>query len=77
VIQKSRPACDRHTNLQMIDCWIRTPDGQVPGYICAVPSCPRQHDGIAYLELSERKGSDYAKNRLEIARSAILKALSR
>lgn len=73
----ARPACDKHKNLQMIDCWIETPTGIVSGYKCAVPACLRQHDGNDYIsrKYQSREDSDAYKNRLQTAREAIVKAI--
>ncbi len=43
-----RPICDRHTNLQMIPCSLKTTTGQAHGdahayaYVCPVPGCAMQ-----------------------------------
>ena len=73
----TRPACDKHTNLQMIDCWIETPVGIIPGYICVVPGCLRKHDGQGYIPRQRQslEESDAYKNRLQTAREAIMKAI--
>jgi len=47
---RSRPACDRHGNLQMIPCSLDRPTGTVSGHICPVPSCGRCHDGRRYFD---------------------------
>jgi hypothetical protein len=76
---KIRPACDRHPNLQMIECWIETSNGKIPGYECAVPGCQCRHDGRRYLDTVKEAEEDSTlhKNRLAAARSAILRAINR
>jgi hypothetical protein len=48
-----RPACDRHTNLQMIPCSLNTTTEQAHGYarayVCPVPGCGRHHDDRGYF----------------------------
>jgi len=50
-----RPACDRHTNLQMIPCSLKKTSEQSHGYahayayVCPVPGCGRQHDDTGYF----------------------------
>lgn len=74
----SRPACDIHTNLQMEACWIETPNGGNSGFMCVVPGCMRQHDGRGYFWREDHGAghTDAYRNRLQDARSAILKAIS-
>jgi len=79
-----RPICDRHTNLQMIPCSLKTTTGQAHGdahayaYVCPVPGCARHHDDTGYFDPVETRAflEDSApKNRRDAARAAIMKAL--
>jgi hypothetical protein len=49
----SQPTCDRHTNLQMVPCWLQRATGVAAGYVCPVPGCGRYHVDDVYLEASE------------------------
>src|SRR6266481_414828 len=78
------PACDRHTNLQMIPCSLKTTTGQAHGYahahayVCPVPGCGRLDDDTGYFDAVETRGllGDSApKNRGNAARATIMKAL--
>src|SRR6266481_1050635 len=73
-----RPVCDRHANLQMIPCSLKTATGQANGYICPVPNCGRHHgDDLGYFDAVETRvlleGS--IPNRRDAARAAIMKVL--
>ena len=72
-----RPVCDRHTNLQMIPCSLRTTTGQ-RGYICPVPNCGRHRGDTEYFDIVETKPllkDSTQRNRLDTARAAIMKVL--
>ena len=72
------PACDRHANLQMIACSLKTATGYADGYVCPVPGCGRLHDDTGYFDAVETRGllGDSApKNRRNAARATIMKAL--
>ena len=45
-----RPACDRHTNLQMIPCSLKKMTEQAHAYVCPVPGCGRHHDDTGYFD---------------------------
>jgi hypothetical protein len=54
----SRPACDRHPNLQMIRC-------SASGYVCPVPGCGRYCDDGGYFDAevkSETKSDKLARH---------------
>jgi hypothetical protein len=75
-----RPVCDRHTNLQMIPCSLKTTTAQAHGhaYVCPVPGCGRHHDDRGYFDAVETRAllEDSApKSRRDAARAAIMKAL--
>ena len=72
------PACDKHKNLQMVECWIETPIGKIFGYVCAVPGCRRQHDGKSFLGDASHNPEAQCpnENRLSSVRNAILKAIN-
>jgi hypothetical protein len=75
---RSRPACDRHGNLQMIPCSLEKPAGTVSGHICPVPSCGRRHDGRRYYDeepMASVPQRSASVNRQAAARSAILSAI--
>ncbi len=77
-MKKVHPSCDRHRNLQMVPCALKTSSGPMEGHICPVPGCGRGHDGLGYLDASDAKMSARANlqtNRREAARTAILKAI--
>jgi hypothetical protein len=50
VMNLPHPNCDRHTNLQMVPCWLKRPEGVVPGHVCPVPGCGRYHADEIYLD---------------------------
>jgi len=52
-MNRSAPHCDRHTNLQMVPCWLQREDRVVSGHVCPVPGCGRYHADGAYLEAKE------------------------
>jgi len=46
-MSRFHPNCDRHTNLQMVCCWVKRPQGITSAHICPVPGCGRYNvDGI-------------------------------
>ncbi len=72
------PACDRHTNLQMIPCSHETKNGSVRGYVCPVPNCGRHHnDDLGYFDAVETRAllEDSIPNRRDVARAVIMKTL--
>ena len=50
LMNRSLPHCDRHTNLQMVPCWLQRDKAVVPGHVCPVPGCGRYHADGVYLE---------------------------
>ena len=48
-MNRSHPNCDRHTNLQMVPCWLQRENRVVTGHVCPVPGCGRYHAEGAYL----------------------------
>jgi hypothetical protein len=73
-----RPVCDRHTNLQMIQCSLKRTTGSSQGHICPVPGCGRHYDDEGYFDVVKTKAQleeSGPKNRQDAARAAILKAL--
>ena len=72
------PACDRHANLQMIPCSLKTATGQATGYVCPVPGCGRHHDDdLGYFDAVETRAllEGSIPDRRDAARAAIMKAL--
>jgi hypothetical protein len=71
------PACDRHANLQMIPCSLKTTTGHADGYVCPVPGCGRHHNDVGYFDAVEARAllEDTPKNRRDAARASIMKAL--
>lgn len=81
------PTCDRHTNLQMVHCWVQRARSVAAAHVCPVPGCSRYHVDGVYLGSSEvelvlgpkiaPKPADRQKplNRQAAARAAILKAI--
>lgn len=72
------PACDRHRNLQMTACFIKSPAGTVAGHVCPVPSCGRHHSHKGYFDLPESvstRASMVSQSRQASAREAILTAI--
>jgi len=73
---RSRPVCDRHTNLQMIPCTFQTPTGKASGYVCAVPGCGRHHVDAGYFDGPVKSAQEQSKpNRQAAALAAILRAI--
>lgn len=73
-----RPVCDRHTNLQMIPCSLKTTTGQAHGYVCPVPNCGRHHDDTGYFDAVKTRAlpeDSSPRNRRDAARVAIMKVL--
>jgi len=52
-MNRSHPNCDRHTNLQMVPCWLKHENRVVAGHVCPVPGCGRYHAEEAYLAAKE------------------------
>ena len=48
---RSRPACDKHPNLQMIPCSLKRTIGPSQGHVCPVPDCSRHHDDEGYFDV--------------------------
>jgi hypothetical protein len=48
-MSRSHPNCDRHTNLQMVACWVKRPHGVTSAHICPVPGCGRYYVDGTYL----------------------------
>jgi len=48
-MSRSHPNCDRHTNLQMVACWVKRPHGVTSAHICPVPGCGRYYVDGAHL----------------------------
>jgi hypothetical protein len=48
-MSRSHPNCDRHTNLQMVACWVKRPQGVTSAHICPVPGCGRYYVDETYL----------------------------
>jgi hypothetical protein len=73
------PACDRHTNLQMIPCSLKRTTGQSHAYVCPVPGCGRHHDDAGYFDVVETRAllkDGIPRNPVDgAARAAITKAL--
>jgi hypothetical protein len=72
-----RPACDRHPNLQMIPCSLKTTAGQAQGYVCPVPNCGRHYDDTRYFDAVETRAllEGSVPSRREAVRTAIVKTL--
>jgi hypothetical protein len=65
----SRPACDRHPNLQMIRC-------SASGYECPVPGCDRHCDDNGYFDIEVKSGTkDGTLTRQALVREAIMDAI--
>jgi hypothetical protein len=47
------PTCDRHTNLQMVPCWVQRAKAVADAHVCPVPGCGRYHVVDVYLEATE------------------------
>ena len=47
------PTCDRHTNLQMVPCWLRLGRAVVSGHSCPVPGCARYHTQEGYRNAAD------------------------
>ena len=52
-MQRTHPTCDRHTNLQMVPCWLRRGRAIVAGHSCPVPGCGRYHTREGYLNAAD------------------------
>ena len=52
-MNRSHPNCDRHTNLQMVPCWLKHESRVVAGHVCPVPGCGRYHAEGVYLGAKE------------------------
>jgi hypothetical protein len=52
-MNRSFPNCDRHTNLQMVPCWLQRENRVVAGHVCPVPGCGRYHAEGNYLEAKD------------------------
>lgn len=64
-----RPACDRHSNLQMICC-------SASDYVCPVPGCGRHCDDNGYFDIEvEAETRDGTLTRQPVARKAIMDAI--
>ena len=50
---RPRPTCDRHTNLQMVGCWLKRGHAIVAGHACPVPGCGRYHTVEGYLNAAD------------------------
>ena len=50
---RSYPTCDRHTNLQMVPCWVQRAKAVAAGHVCPVPGCGRYHVDDAYRDATE------------------------
>jgi Arc/MetJ-type ribon-helix-helix transcriptional regulator len=72
-----RPACDRHTNLQMIPCSLKRTPGQAHAYVCPVPGCGRHCDDLGYFDVETRGSLEggIRRNRCDAVKAAIMKAL--
>lgn len=72
------PACDRHTNLQMIPCSLKRTPGQAHAYVCPVPGCGRHCDDLGYFDAVETRAlleDGIPRNRRDAVKAAIMKAL--
>ncbi len=52
-MNRFRPTCDRHTNLQMMPCWVQRAKAVAAAHVCPVPGCARYHVDDVYLEATE------------------------
>ncbi len=87
LMNRSHLTCDRHTNLQMVPCWVKRARSIAAAHVCPVPGCSRYHVDGVFLEASEvelvlgpkiaPKPAEPQKplNRQAAARAAILKAI--
>ena len=87
LMNRSHPTCGRHTNLQMVPCWVQRGRSVAAAHVCPVPGCSRYHVDGVFLEASEVElvlGPKMALNpdknqkplnRQAAARAAILKAI--
>jgi hypothetical protein len=76
---RPHPACDRHTNLQMVPSARRGLDGE-KFHTCPVPTCRRCYNGDTYFDLGEASTLweiTTPKNPQDAARVAFLNAIRR
>lgn len=52
-MKPARPTCDRHTNLQMVPCWVKRRGAVVAAYACPVPGCDRYRTHEGYLNAAD------------------------
>ncbi len=52
-MSRSYPTCDRHSNLQMVPCWMKYPKCIKSGYVCPVPGCGRCFVDESYLNAED------------------------
>ena len=52
-MKPARPTCDRHTNLQMVPCWVKRRGALVAAYACPVPGCSRFRTHEGYLNSAD------------------------